>query len=486
MSLDLGKLKELEPIFYPKSIAVVGVSRNERKSGSSYLRGFLDAGFKGKLYAVGLEGGQIWGLPIYPNLRAIREPVEYVIVTIPKQFILDLLDDCAAKGVKVVQIFTAGFSESETEDGRELESKLAKKARDLSIRVIGPNCIGVCCPGSRMPVFWPTPIQEGTGSVAFICQSGGHTGTFAELGLMRGIRFSKMVSFGNGCDLDSVDFLEYFAVDPETEIIGAYLEGVNDGPRLLELIKEISKTKPVIIWKGGMTETGAQVATSHTAAVASSDATWAAALKQAGAIKVESMEELADTILAFQYLPRLEGNRVAIIAGISGAGGGACVAASDACVSQGLEVPPLAEETRARLKAVLPAAGSILRNPVDVGAVAAFVGIKYLSKPIELTLEDPEIDVLIVHTPISLLIWSLDKEGFDAVIDILIALRKSQHKPLVVVASPLSSGAEWAAMERKLAQAQIPVYLTFDQAAKAIANLTRYWKFGAEGREEAV
>ena len=485
MPLDLGKLKEFEPIFYPKSIAVVGVSRNERKVGSAYLRGFLDADFKGKLYAVGLEGGQIWGLPIYPNLRAIPEPIDYVIVTIPKQFILGLLDDCAAKGVKVVQIFSAGFSESETEAGRELEVKLAKKARDLSIRIIGPNCIGVYCPGSRMPILWPIPIQEGTGSAAFICQSGGHTGAFAELGLVRGIRFSKMVSFGNGCDLDSVDFLEYFAADPETEIIGAYLEGAKDGPRLLELIKEISKTKPVIIWKGGITETGAQLATSHTAAVASSDAIWAAALKQAGAIKVESMEELADTVLTFQYLPRLKGNRVAIITGISGAGGGACVAAADACVSQGLDVPPLAKETRARLKAALPAAGSILRNPVDVGAIAAFVGVKYLFKPVKLILEDPGIDVVIVHTPISLLTWSLDKEGFDAVIDILIAL-KSQHKPLIVVASPLPAKAEWAAMERRLAQAQIPVYLTFDQAAKAIANVTRYWKFGAEGHEEAV
>ena len=481
-----SKLREFKPIFYPDSVAVVGASQDEKKVGSSYLKSLLNAGFKGRLYAVGATEGRIWGLPIYRNLRAIPDPVDYVIVAIPKKFILDLLDDCAAKEVKVVQIFSAGFSESGSEEGRRLEAELARKARNLDIRIIGPNCVGVYCPESGMHLPRTMPRQEGTGSVAFVCQSGGHTANFAEAGLARGIKFSKVVSFGNGCDLDSIDFLKYLAVDPETEIIGAYLEGVKDGPRFIEVIKEISKNKPLVVWKGGTTKAGAQTAISHTASIASSDAIWAAALKQAGAIKVESLDELTDTILAFQYLPRLEGNRVAIIAGIGGGGGGACVAGCDACLSQGLEVPPLAGETRARLKAILPPDGSILRNPVDVGAIALFRGLKYLSKPMELTIKDPGVDMVIIDTPLSQLIGSLSEQGFSYVLDTFIALKKAQHKPLIVVSPPLSREDEWVAMRRKLAQAQIPVYLTFDGAAKAIANAIQYWKFRAEIDEEAA
>ena len=484
--MDLGKVEDFELIFYPNSVAVVGASQNKKKMGSIYVRCLLAAGFTGRLYAVGAKGGKSWGLPIYRNLRAIPEPIDYVIVAIPKKFILDLLDDCAAKGVKVVQIFSAGFSESGSEEGRRLEEELTRKARNLGLRIIGPNCVGVYCPESGMHLPRPMPRQQGTGSVAFICQSGGHTANFAEAGLARGINFSKVVSFGNGCDLDSIDFLEYFAVDPKTEIIGAYLEGVKDGPRFVKVIKEVAKAKPVIVWKGGSTEAGAETASSHTAAIASSDAIWAAALKQAGAIKVGSLEELADATLAFQYLPRVEGNRVAIIAGIGGAGGGACVAASDACLSQGLEVPPLAQETRARLKAILPPDGSIFRNPVDVGAVALFHGLKYLFQPMELTAKDPGIDVLIIDTPISQLIGPLSEQGFDAVLDTFIALSKAQAKPMIAVSSPLLREAEWAAMRSKLAQAQIPVYSTFDRAAKAIANVVQYWKFRAEIDEESA
>jgi acyl-CoA synthetase (NDP forming) len=481
-----NKLVELKPVFYPESVAVVGASEDQRKVGSSYLRCLLDGGFKGRLYAVGAKEGTIWSLPIYRNLKAIPEPIDYVIVAIPKQFILDLLDDCAAKEVKVVQIFTAGFSESGSEEGRRLEVELARKARNLGIRIIGPNCIGVYCPESGMHLPRPMLRQEGTGSVAFVCQSGGHTANLAEAGLARRIKFSKVVSFGNGCDLDSIDFLEYFAVDPETRIVGVYLEGVKDGPRLVKVITEISKNKPVIVWKGGITEAGAQTAISHTASIATSDAVWRAALKQGGAIKVQSLDELTDTILAFQFLPRLEGNRVAIIAGIGGGGGGACVAGCDACLSQGLEVPPLTEETRARLKSIIPPDGSILRNPVDVGAIALFRGLKYLPKPMELTIEDPGVDMAIIDTPLSQLIGSLSEQGFDAVLDTFIALRKAQYKPLIVVSPPLLREAEGAAMRRKLAQAQIPVYPTFDRAAKAIANVIQYWKFRAEIDEEAA
>jgi acyl-CoA synthetase (NDP forming) len=432
----------------------------------------LDGGFEGKLYAVG-RGGQIWGMPIYPNIKDIPGTVDYVIVAIPKHLVLDLLDDCAAKGVKVVQLFTAGFSEAR--GGSELEEEMVRRARRAGIHIIGPNCIGVYCPASGMNLPGAIAKQMEKGSAAFISQSGGHAGAMIEMGFCQGIRFSKVVSFGNGCDLDSVDFLEYLALDPETEIICAYLEGVKNGTRLVETIKQVSRVKPLIIWKGGRTRAGAKAATSHTGSISSADAFWAAALRQAGAVKVGSLEELADTMLAFQQLHRWEGNRVAIITGTVGAGGGACVAGSDACLSEGLEVPFLSDETREQLEALLPPAGSISHNPVDVGMIAAF-NMQGFARAMELVLADPNIDLAMIHLPLNYLVTSLSQEEFHTLLDILIHFRNTQDKPLIVIAPPFLVEAQWEAMVARFSQPRIPVYPSFERAAKAIAKVMQYWE----------
>jgi len=300
----MDKLKEFEPIFYPKSIAVVGVSTDEQRPGSMYLDNLLRVGFKGKLYGVNPRGGKLLGLDVYPNLRSIPEPIDYVIAAISKHRMLDLLDDCKAKGVKVLHIFTGGYSET-GEEGRRLETELVRKARDIGIRIIGPNCAGTSVPSNYTPLG---PVREvailgKAGQVAFISQSGGNAWFLSEVGRLRGIWFSKIISFGNAADLDSVDFLEYLAIDPETKVIGAYLEGTKDGRRLFRTIKETLKVKPLVIWKAGRTEAGAQTAASHTGALAGSDIIWTVALKQAGATQVESLEGLADSLLAFQDLP---------------------------------------------------------------------------------------------------------------------------------------------------------------------------------------
>ena len=469
--LNQEKLRQFEPIFYPKSIAVVGASKNPLKFGTSYLNALINVGFKGKLYPVNPSGGKISGLEAYTTLRDIPGPVEYVMVCIPAQYVLDLLDDCAAKGVKVVQFFTAGFSET-GEEGRRLEMEMVKKARQGNFRIIGPNCIGVYSPANSMP-YGPWRTLGKVGTVAFVSQSGGHAGRIIEIGMRRGIHFSKVVSFGNGCDLDSVDYLEYLAVDPDTKIIGAYLEGVRDGRRFFQLAKEVSRTKPMIIWKGGKTETGAEAAASHTGSLAIPDTIWTAVLKQAGVIKVDSMEELADTLLTFQHFPPFLGHNVAIIAGLAGGGGGESVSTTDACTSVGLNVPPFTEETRSKLKAILPPAGSILRNPLDMGGVGGILEI--LEKTMEIAVADPRINLVIVNENLDQLVMSLPKERLEAMNDIFIRFR--QIKPLVVVSLPGLAGAGPMAVERKLSDAQVTVYPSLDRAAKAIANMNWYFSF---------
>ncbi|MDD5094698.1 MAG: CoA-binding protein [Dehalococcoidia bacterium] len=476
--MDQEKFKAFAPIFYPQSIAVVGVSRDERKPGNGYLTTLLDGGFKGKLYAVGSAAGEVSGVPVFPSLSAIPGSVDYVIVSIPKRHIPGLLEDCRTKGVKVVQIFSAGFSEAGENDGAELEVEIAKKARDWGIRIVGPNCTGIGNPAQRMRLIWRNllPHELDAGTVAFLSQSGGNAGLLMESGLVKGICFSKVISFGNGTDLSGLDFLEYLGDDPQTQFIGAYLEGMKEGRRFLQLVSDISKNKPIVILKGGLTGAGARTAASHTASLGGSEIIWEAALRQSGAVKADNIEELVDTLAAFYHLPRFEGRRVAVISGLVGAGGGACVASSDACVRAGLEVPVLMPQTIARLRSILPAVGSIFQNPVDVGAVAA-ASLKIFSEAVQTVFADPNIDIVVVHFQASMVAYAIGQDGLAALANILIDLRKTQAKPLIVLSQSPSAEAEEKEFEQMCANSRIPTYLSFDRMARAIANVIWYWTF---------
>ncbi len=471
--LNQRKLKEFEPIFYPKSIAVVGAGgEDSQKNGALYLRTLLAARFPGEIYPVNPYESEISGLKAYPSVRSIPGTVDNVIICVAAHMVPDVLDDCADRKVKVVQIHSAGFSEGEDEEGRRLEEEVVKKARKGGFRVIGPNCIGVCCPASRVTYGWSPPVEE-IGSVAFITQSGGHGGTILNMGQAKGIRFSKIVSYGNGCDLDSPDFLEYFAIDDETKIIGVYLEGVKEGKRFFEVSKKICRTKPMVVLKSGKTEAGKQVAASHTGALAGTEAIWSAALKQAGAIEVGSMEELVDTILVFQDLWRIRGNRVAVVAGFLGGGGGLSVGAADICGASGLEVPPFAIETRKKLETLFPAGGSIFRNPLDMTRAGFNPGILGTILPI---LEaDPETDVIMFILRTEFLLLDLPPEEVHTPNRYLINFARGGSKPIVVVSPSSPTTTEQLAVERELSEAQIAVYPTLQRAAQAISNVVHYW-----------
>jgi acyl-CoA synthetase (NDP forming) len=483
--LNQERLKEFEPVFYPRSIAVVGVSRKVKRGGTAFLEGFLKAGFKGKLYAVSPAGGEVLGLKIYPNLRSIPEPVDYALLSIPRSAILDTIDDCAAKGVKAAHLFTAGFSETGDEEARDLEREMVRRARMGGVRLIGPNCIGVYSPRNLMPYGPMEHLLREAGSVAFVSQSGGQGENILIEGMRRGLKVGKGVSFGNGADLDSPDFLEYLAVDPETEVIGAYLEGVKDGRRLFRALREAARAKPVVMWKGGRTGAGARTATSHTGSLAGSDIIWDTLLKQTGAAKAESFEELFDTLLAFQNLPRLNHSDIALIGGLFDGAGGWSVAASDTCVAQGLSVPPFSDETRRQLEAIIPPVGTILRNPIDTGGAFIRVPLSDMEIPRRLF----EVIVAELDTNIVLLIEPVGMaRGYIASMEVLHALNElvidfHRRKPFVIVSPPGLAEAERMDVERRFADAGLPVYPTVERAAKAMANVARYWKFRDEIEE---
>ncbi len=466
------KHKELEPIFYPQSIAVIGASSDERKFGSKWLKGLLAAGFKGAIYPVSSRGGTVSGLKVFPNLRAIPDRVDYVIASVPREYVLALLDDCIAKEARAVQFFTAGFSEIDAAQGRELEKQMVVKARQGGVRIIGPNCIGVCCHEHRLPMG-PSPLgRMGTaGPVGFVSQSGGIAFKLVEMGIARHINYSKGVSFGNGIDLDASDFLQYLAADEKTTVIGAYLEGTRGGRRLFNTIKEVSKIKPLVIWKGGRTAAGAQTAMSHTGSLTSSAAIWSAMLKQAGAIEAHSLEELSDSLLVFQHIGVLKSNNLAVIGGLADGGGGISVSASDTCAENGLNLPPLSHRTREKLIELIGEVGSILRNPVDVSQ-ALSRDPTVLCCAIEAVIEDPGIDLLLIQEDMDVFLDYFSLAEAERLNDFFIELKNRHGKPIVLVLPPGSAEPERLSAEQKLLQASIPVFLTMESAARAIAKLS--------------
>lgn len=464
------KLAELEPVFYPKSIAVVGVSADERKMGSVWVKGLLSSGFTGHVYAVGSSGGTVSGLSILPNLRLVPEEVDYVIVSIPRQSVMEFLHDCAAKGVKVVQFFTAGFSETGQQEWREAEERMVNEARQYGIRIIGPNCIGAYCPEGTLP-YGPSNRVGISGSVGFLSQSGGIGDKLVNIGIARHIDYSRGVSFGNGVDLDASDFLQYLATDPKTTVIGAYLEGTRDGRRLFDTIQQVTTIKPVVVWKGGRTGPGAQAATSHTGSMASSAGIWSAMLKQAGAVGVNSLEELTDTLLLFQHLNRWQGSNVAIVGGLADGGGGISVSGGDVCAENGLRLPPLSGKTKEQLTGVLGEVGSILQNPVDVSQARSHSN---LFQAIELVMDDPIVDLVILQEDVDVLLEYRSREGVEEVNRFLIELKERQEKPIVVVLPPGSAEPERLDVEQNLLETSIPVFPSMERAARAVANVNEF------------
>ena len=470
MDKDIGRA-----LFYPKSIAVVGATNKPGRPGSWYVQNLISGGFKGRIYPINPKGGEIFGLKAYPNLKSVPEAIDYVIVSIAKELSIDVINDCAANGAKIVQFFTAGFREAGEEDGILLEEQMAARARQVGVRVLGPNCAGVACPDHNR-AFGPGPftLSSENGPVAFISHSSGLVGNVIETGSTRGIKFSKLGAFNNCCDLNELDFLDYVGTDPKTSVIGAYFEGTTNGRRLFELMRKVSKTKPLVIWKGGQTEAGAKAAASHTGSISGAVNTWEVAVKQSKALMVRNFEELLDTILAFQYVPAFKGERIAILAGVFTPGGGASVTFADECTSQGLKVPLFQQATRDKLKEMVGTAGTILKNPLDIGAMVKGNSWEVLAETLDVVSKDPNIDAIMISLWLSWFHASFDDEVMGKIFDCLADYRKSHSKPLIVVSRPVVTEDKRGTDIRTLAEAGIPTYDSVTRASRALAHVVEY------------
>jgi len=471
---------DFEVMFNPKTIAVVGAKRSSTAQGwLGMLAMIRQFGFPGRIYPINPNATEVDGLKAYPNLVSVPEPVDLVIISVPAPAVPAALRDCIASGNKNVHIFTAGFKETGEEEGSKLQQEIEEIAHSGGLRVIGPNCMGLYVPKARL-VTW-TPACAESGPVAFVTQSGGHAGDFANYATQFGIRFSKAISYGNALTLDCTDFLEYLADDADTSIITMYLEGVKDGSKLLRLVTDINRTKPIIIMKGGLTESGARAVASHTGSLAGGENVWGAFFKQSGAVQVNSLEEISDVTLAFLHLLPPRGRRVAIVS----TGGGIGVAAADACNREGLEVPTLSPETRKELLAFVPPAGNSIRNPLDVEVF--FGDISLLERALDVVSDDPNVDMLVISLHLDWLYGISEGNHVTKLASYLATSARDQlhDKPYVVSLRRYRTdpGLEQTklTLQQELLAAGVPVYDDLPRAARALAKLAEYHQFHRDG-----
>ncbi len=351
--------RRLDAFFAPRAVAVIGASRDPAKVGGSVLANLRSAGFDGRIVAVNTRTDIVQGLPAVRSIVAADGPIDLAVLAVPAAEVLPALEQCVAKGVGGAVVLSAGFRETGAA-GREREAALRAWLAGQPIRVLGPNCLGWIRPARKLNVTF-APGMPVAGPIAFISHSGALAVAILDWSRDRRLGFSLFASLGNQADLTETDLLRAVIDDAETRVVVAYLEGVADGRAFFGALGALAAVKPVVVLKAGRSPEGARAVSSHTGALAGSDAAFDAAVRQAGAVRVRSIEELFDLarVLATQPLPR--GRCLTIVTN----GGGLGIVAADAARDAGLVVTPLAEDVRARLRAVLPPTASV-GNPVDL------------------------------------------------------------------------------------------------------------------------
>lgn len=452
----------MKPVFAPRSIAVIGASRRPGQLGREVVHNLRASGFTGALYVINPNASEIDGVRAYASLRDIGEPIDMAIIAVPAELVELALDDCIANGVAAVVVISAGFGEV-GEEGRRREAALVEKIRRAGIRMVGPNCMGVINtdPAVRMHATF-SAIFPPAGNVAMSSQSGALGLAVLDYARSLNIGFSTFISVGNKADVSGNDLIQYWAEDPNTDVILLYLESFGNPRKFGEIARRVGRTKPIVAVKAGRSAAGAKAASSHTGALASSDAIVDDLFRQAGIIRTGTLEEMFDVaaLLANQPLPK--GKRVAILTNAGGPG----ILAADACEANGLELAPLDNYTVTSLRSFLPAAASV-GNPIDMIASAS---ADQYRRSIELLLADPSVDaVAVIYIPV------LPTEASNVAAAIREAAVLSHGK--TILATFMSS----AGVPESLAP--VPSFSFPERAIHALAQVTRYaeWRAKPEG-----
>ena len=463
----------LDALLRPRSVAVIGASRERGTIGAEILHNLIARGFEGPVYPVNPRAAFVQSVPAYPSIEAVPGPVDLAVVVVPGVAVPAILEACGRAGVAAAVVISAGFRET-GEEGLARERVLVECARRHRMRLVGPNCLGVLNTEAAVSLdatFAPT--FPAAGRIAFSSQSGALGLAILEYSAQLNLGISHFVSVGNKADVSGNDLIEYWERDPGTDLILLYLESFGNPRRFTQIARRVGRLKPIVAVKSGRTVAGQRAAASHTGSLAGSDAAVDALCLQSGVIRTDTIEELFDVAMLLAHQPVPRGNRVAIVTNAGGPG----IMATDACVSHGLEVGALADETVAALRAFLPKEAST-RNPVDMIASAA---PESYEKAIRLAASDPGVDTVfaiyvppIVTRPLDVaqaIVRGTAAAAHDA--------RARGEAPKPVLTCFMGSHGVPEGL-RSLHEGQLPSYPFPESAAIALARVVRYGRWRAE------
>ncbi|MFZ5564340.1 MAG: acetate--CoA ligase family protein [Thermodesulfobacteriota bacterium] len=484
-------MTDFDRIFNPRRLAVIGVSADKKDFGFGIgiLRSLLHIGFEGAIYPVNPKGGEVYGLKIYRQVEDIPETIDFAIIAVAARLVPQALESCRQKGAAGAEILSSGFREAGTPEGDALDEEVRRVAQK-GIRVIGPNCFGVYCPKSGL-TFLPGPdLSREPGDVAFVSQSGGMAVDFASVGKWSSLKFSRVVSFGNGMDIRESELLSFLEHDPETRVIAMYIEGIENGDRFFDALRSAAARKPVVVIKGGLSEAGSRAVASHTASMGGKRTIWQAVLKQAGAVQVADMRQMVQACLGFSLLPWREYKNISVVGG----GGALGVAACDAAESFGLNIPVFDPALRDRILPVLPRPGSSAANPVDVAN--PFVPPDRLKQVLLLAAQDDRIDAQVLTQLLDhykVLALGMEGVSLEALVpyrelaDAVDEVVKTTGKPVLMVMPNNRQGIEDIDIETVIRHARktfrdkgIPV---FENLADALFALSKVSGFAARNKQ---
>ena len=445
----------LDTFFTPQSVAVVGASRDVEKLGYAVLNNIITSGFAGKIFPINPKADEILDLKAYPSVLDVPDPIDLAVIVIPARFVLAAVEECGQKGIPSVVVISAGFREAGRE-GLEQELELLQIAKKHNIRLIGPNCLGIINTNVNLNATFAAGMPPG-GPIAFMSQSGALGTAVLDMAMAGHIGFSKFVSLGNKADVSEIDLMAAWGEDENSRVILMYVEGVPDGQRFIETAKKITRKKPVVAIKSGVTDSGSRAVSSHTGSLAGSEAAYKAAFNQAGIIRATSMQALFDYARAFAYQPPLKGDRIAIVTNAGGPG----ILATDALEHDGLQIPRLSQETTEKLMEKLPSAASAA-NPVDVLGDALADRFEFALQEV---LNDPVVDgVIVIVTPQAM-------TEIEATAHAVGRLSKKVDKPIL---GCFMGEARIRAGIDALWEYDVPNYPYPERAADALAAMSAY------------
>lgn len=445
---------------HPRSVAIIGASNNPDKVGHVILQNYIDSGYPGKIYPININDEKIMGYKAYKSVLDVKGQIDLAVIAVPAQVVNPVLEECGKVHVKGAVVVSGGFSEvGET----KLQDELVRIAKKYSMPVIGPNCLGVMDPRSRVDtLFLPTfkIDRPKIGGVSFAAQSGAVGSSILDLINNEGFGLARFFSYGNAAVVDETDILNYLANDKATKVIVLYIEGVKRGRDFVETAKRTTKIKPIVVIKGGVTDAGAQAAHSHTASLAGSHEAYEAVFRQFGFATATDIKDLLNFAKIFDTQPLATGNRIAILTN----GGGAGVLATDALYQNNLIEAKLSKESEKVLRKVMPPIVNV-RLPLDMAGDA---DDRRFGAALEAIEKDPNIDAIMA-------IVLFQTPGADSrVAATMIHYATQMTKPLVVVSI---GGSYTRAHKEMMESAGVPVYDSPTDAAKSLAALINYSKY---------